>query len=64
MKTIDGKNLGPEAQELLTNAALGGGAFVVLKSGAKVAVIDGELWSHLEEQLPSVDGLSKRLKSS
>lgn len=64
MKVIDEKSLVSDPQGTLTNAAASGGAFIVLNNGVRVAVIDGDLWEHLEPRLPSLTDFVKDTKKS
>lgn len=64
MKLIDEKTLIADPQGTLTNAAAGGGAFILLNNGVRVAVIDGDLWDHLQTQLPSFADFAKSVEKS
>jgi hypothetical protein len=64
MKVIDEKSLVSDPLGTLTNAAAGGGAFIVLNNGVRVAVIDGDLWDQLEPRLPSLTDFVKDIKKS
>ncbi|WP_374314115.1 hypothetical protein [Dongia sp.] len=64
MKVIDEKSLVADPQGTLTNAAAGGGAFILLNNGVRVAVIDADLWDHLQPRLPSLADFVKDIKKS
>ena len=64
MKLIDEKTLIADPQGALTNAAATGGAIIVLNNGVRVAVIDGDLWEHLQPRLPSLADFAKDIDKS
>jgi hypothetical protein len=64
MKVIDQKSFAADPVGVLTTAAATGGAIIVLNNGTRIAVIDGDLWDHLEPRLPSLTDFVKDIDKS
>lgn len=64
MKVIDEKTLVADPLGALTNAAASGGAIIVLNHGVRIAVIDADLWDHLEPRLPSLSDFARDIEKS
>jgi len=61
MKTVDARKWDIKTKHALDDAAASGGAVFELDDNRRIVVIDLDLWSHLQRQLPSLPEILRRI---